>query len=214
MSIRSVNCPKCGTAANIPAAMTNVRCSSCGTVWNVNQPTAATPASSPSRTSSEDDSGGSASQHQLALFAGVGSVLALLAIAGIAIAFFVGVPEEPAPEPVVQKPVQPVAVVEEPPVEVEPNYREVKLPESTRKLIYREYRMLVSSSTEKKIPVMKGSPVERTLSHTLGKTVDREITHWALIHNITEDDVMQIVAEGDAKRWPGSRKPDPPPESK
>lgn len=42
----------------------------------------------------------------------------------------------------------------------------------------------------------------------LGKTVDCEITHFSLIHEITEEDVRQIIAEGDAKQWPGSRPPE------
>jgi len=49
--------------------------------------------------------------------------------------------------------------------------------------------------------------VQVRLQETLEKVVDREITHFALIYKVTEDDIMQIVAEGDAKKWPGSKKP-------
>ena len=55
--------------------------------------------------------------------------------------------------------------------------------------------------------ILKDSPVNKALQSTLGKINDREVTHFSLIHKITEEDVMQIVAEGDAKQWPGSRPP-------
>ena len=84
------------------------------------------------------------------------------------------------------------------------------MPESTRKTIYLDYRKLVGSSTEKKVMIMKESPVNKGLQGMLGKTVDREITHFSLIHQISEDDVRQIIAEGDAKQWPGARRgPEP-----
>ena len=205
MSVRTVKCPGCGATSNVPVGMANVKCGSCGMIWNVNQPAAARVSRSTAQGSPKASS--SANNHVAFLAAGIGGLLGVLALVGVAIAFFVrSSPEplaEPAPPPA---PVAPPAVTAQatpkPPV---PTYREVDLPESLRKGIYLDYRKLVGSSTEKKVMIMKDSPVNQSLQSMLGKTVDREITHFSLIHKISEDDVRQIIAEGDAKKWPGAR---------
>ena len=198
MSIRRVNCPACKSVANVPATMTDIKCPSCGQVWNVNQPQAAAPTSTP--TSSGDQANSNA-----AVLAGVAGAVVMLAILGISLVLFLPVTEDATTDPVSNsKPEEiDVAVVESP-----SSYREVDLPESTRKQIYWDYRLMAKSSIEKKLMIPKDSPVRSSVEGMLQKTVDREVKHFSLLYNISEDDVMQIVAEGDAKQWPGSKKPE------
>ena len=199
MSIRRVNCPACKSVANVPATMTDIKCPSCGQVWNVNQPQAAAPTSTPA---SSDNRGNS----NAAVFAGVAGAVVMLAILGISIALFLPGTEDTKPQDPVSNTASEeveVAVVEGP-----PSYREVDLPESTRQKIYWDYRLMAKSSIEKKLMIPKDSPVRSSVEGMLQKTVDREIKHFSLLYNISEDDVMQIVAEGDAKQWPGSKKPE------
>ncbi len=199
MSIRRVNCPACKAAANIPATMTNVKCPSCGQVWNVNNPEAAAPAARrPKATAQAKGSNGG----NAAVIAVVSGAVVLLAIVGIALVLFLPqADKEPA-----EKPASSEIATAEPAVVQPPSYREVDLPESTRRKIYSDYRRMAMSSIEKKLMIPKDSPVRNSVEGMLTKTVDREITHFALENNISEEDVMQIVAEGDAKQWPGSRK--------
>tara|TARA_R110002049_G_scaffold72490_7_gene187590 strand:- start:173153 stop:173752 length:600 start_codon:yes stop_codon:yes gene_type:complete len=194
--------------------MANIKCGSCGAIWNVNNPaasSAATQASSrkPQRSTLKNSSSDSANSHMKVLAISIGGLLVLLALVGIGIAMFVSGSPEPVAEPIAQPQPPTVAAAPKPvPVQTAPTFREVDLPESTRQAIYLDYRKLVESSTEKKVMIMKESPVNKSLQNMLGKTVDREIVHFALIHKISEDDVLQIIAEGDAKQWPGSRAPE------
>ena len=191
MSIRRVTCPSCHASANVMATMTNIKCPSCGAVWDVNNPVAAKPAAAEPDTESSGET-------NVPLIAGLAGVVVFLAIAGLAIIFLLPTKDQQAP-----------AEVEAAPSDTQvATYREVKLPESTRQKIYFDYRRMVASSTEAKLLIPKGSPVQVRLQETLEKVVDREITHFALIYKVTEEDIMQIVAEGDAKKWPGSKKPE------
>ncbi len=104
---------------------------------------------------------------------------------------------QPAPTP----PPKSVPVVQQTqPVNAEP-YREIALPESTRQQIYHDYRQAAGSTVEKQVPIPKDSAVRGALGRTLGQTLDREITLHASIHNISEDDVKEIIKEGNAKQW-------------
>ena len=202
MSIRRVNCPACKAAANIPATMTNVKCPSCGQVWNVNNPDAAAPRAKSKATAEDESSNGG----NAAMVAVISGAVVLLAIAGIALVLFLPDAAKEPPE----APTSSEVVTAEPTADEPPSYREVDLPESTRQKIYSDYRRMAMSSIEKKLMIPKDSPVRNSVEGMLTKTVDREITHFALVYKISEEDVMQIVAEGDAKQWPGSRKPTAP----
>ena len=200
MSIRTVTCPFCNAAANVPMAMTNIKCPSCGQVWNVNRPPAAG-APNTEEVEEEEESGGI---HPL-IFAGAAGACVFVAMIGIFLASMIpGQKKKPEPEQV-------AAVAAEP----EP-YREIDLPESVRKRLYWDYRLMVKSSTEKKLMVPKESYTYKQVKGTMQGIVDREVKHFALLHNITEEEVLQVVAEGNAKKWPGSPKhqpwESPPPE--
>ncbi|MGB7347883.1 MAG: hypothetical protein WBD20_26900 [Pirellulaceae bacterium] len=202
MSVRRVNCPQCNAALNVPATMTNVKCSQCATVWDVNHPPAAKAVkkSAASQRSDADDDGhrsAASKKRQSAVIALVGSLFVVFALATIGVILFTG-GEDPAPPPV-------ETVAEETPKE-KGTYRVVNLPESTRRNIYRDYRLTASSSVEKKVMVSKDSVAAKTVGKTMGLIVDREVTHMALLNGISEEDVMQIVAEGDAEGWPPVKK--------
>ena len=195
MSVRRVTCPSCNASANVMPTMTNIKCPSCGAVWNVNNPVAKKP-----QAANQSETDDSSDEPNIALFAGIGGgAIVLLAIVGMSIAFSLPTKEKKQSEPAAE-----TVAAEEPPAD----FRVVtKLSEKTRQEIYFDYRRMAASSIEKKVFVAKDSPVGKALDDMLHKTVDREITHFSLIHNVTEDDIMQIVAEGDAKKWPGSKKP-------
>ena len=97
-----------------------------------------------------------------------------------------------------------VAAVDE--VDAEPNFREIDLPESTRKSIYSEFRQMTASSIEKQIYLPKGTKAHRRVSSTLQSIVERDVQQQAIIHDIPEQDFYQIIAEGDWKGWPPKNK--------
>ena len=209
MSIRHVKCPACGTGANVPLNIANVKCTSCGAVWNPSQASSATRSAAPAAVKTVSRQGVSG-KLPLGLIAAIGGVIAMLFVIGVAAAIFISREDDvPPPTPVNPvtrvPPTTPAPVVVQQETDAAPAYREVDLPESTRKQIYLDYRRLVGSSTEKKIMIMKGSPVGQSVQGMLEQTVDREISHFSSIHNISREDIFQIVAEGDAKEWPGAR---------
>ncbi|WP_419189168.1 hypothetical protein [Stieleria marina] len=187
--------------------MANVKCSQCGTVWDVNNPPKSKPAAQPATDSTPTPKTKSAAskRRQTAMIALAGSLFSLLALAGLGIILFTG-GDEPQQE-------QAPPVVAEAPVE-KGTYRIVKLPESTRKKIYHDYRLASGSSVEKKVMVTKDSVAAKTLGKTMNLIMDREVTHMALLNNISEEDVMQIVAEGNAEGWPPKKKAKPQQTSK
>ena len=214
MSIRRVTCPGCGTQANVPAAMTNVKCPSCGMVWNVNQPVAAKQAApepapkaapkahtktpkktaAPTATKTADVQGSG----NAAMIAGlVGGGVMLVAIMGIGIVI---VNRSPTNEPAetasaaveVEETIKPAMPVE---------YREINKPEAVRKRIYNDYRQVARTTIEKPLVVPQGTAVRGSLEGMLQKTFDRELTRFAALHDITVEDVQEVIKEGDAKQW-------------
>lgn len=89
------------------------------------------------------------------------------------------------------------------PLEPEP-YRVVNLPEATRKRIYKDYRAVARTSVEKPLAVPQGTKVRQNLEVMLQQTFDRELMRFAALHDITVDDVKEVIKEGDAKVWDGS----------
>ncbi len=80
-------------------------------------------------------------------------------------------------------------------------FREIDLPESTRQQIYRDYRTAKGSAVGQPIPMPKEWASRKAVDATLGNIVDRELTLHASIHNIQVDDVVEIIKEGNAKKW-------------
>ncbi len=213
MSVRRVNCPGCNAALNVPATMANARCPGCGTVWDVNHPNNAKvaakqtnakgpsdqPSSKPSAKESKTKSA-AARRRQTAAITVAGGMLALLVFGGVAVVMMTGGQDSP---PAAQTPVE----AETPKEKVV--YRIVNLSEAMRKKIYYDYRLAAGSSVEKKVMVSKDSVTAKTLGKTMNLMMDREIKMQALINKISEDDMMQIIAEGDDKGWPPKKKTPP-----
>ncbi len=196
MSIRRVNCPGCGIEVNVPAAMANVKCPSCATVWNVNNPAAAEKsaaakaAEKPAEEDSED-----ATNANAALIAGiVGGAMMLIAMIGI---LLIVINREPTPTR--------TAEVEDTikPLEPEP-YRVINRPEEQRKRIYNDYRTVARTTVEVPLVLPQGTKPRELMEDTLQKTFDRELMAFAALHDITIDDVKEVIKEGDAKVWDDS----------
>ena len=131
-----------------------------------------------------------------------GGVLALLVLLGVGVALMSGSTKKPAAteQPTTAQPTEKVKLV----------YRTVKLPESQRKKIYYDYRQVAASSVEKTAFLPKKSATGRGLQNTMEAIVKRELTQLALIHKISEDDIQQIILEGQDKDWPPRRAPATP----
>jgi hypothetical protein len=80
-------------------------------------------------------------------------------------------------------------------------YREIDLPEETRRRIYDDYRRMARTTVEVPLPLPQGTKVRASLEDTLGKAHDRELLHFAALHDISVDEVQEVIKEGDAKRW-------------
>lgn len=191
MSIRRVNCPSCGAAANVPAALTNARCPSCGTVWNINQPVAPKPEPKPEEVTpavSRTDTSAA-----MAMAALVGGGILLMVLIGTVV---VVIGRSPTPTTTVEAETEETIKPREP----EP-YRVVDLPEEQRRRIYDDYRKVARTTVEKPLILPQGTRPRKLLEDTLQKTFDREINRFAALHNIEIEDVEEIIKEGDAKNW-------------
>jgi hypothetical protein len=83
-------------------------------------------------------------------------------------------------------------------------YRIINLPEEQRRRIYNDYRKVARTTVEKPLVLPQGSKPRQSLEDMLQKTYDRELTHFAALHDITVADVQEVIKEGDAKVWDDS----------
>ncbi|MEM6473907.1 MAG: hypothetical protein AAF802_30425 [Planctomycetota bacterium] len=81
------------------------------------------------------------------------------------------------------------------------DFRVVDLPESTRKKIHREMKQMIGSSVGRAGKVPKGGVAGQATMNMFGSIADREVQRMALVYNVSEDDIRQIIAEGEAKGW-------------
>jgi hypothetical protein len=167
-------------------------------VWNANDTSAASAPPTPNQSSPTHlgpvDSEGDASS--IALLAGlVGGAMLMLAMIGLLV-FLLARPEDST---------QVSAEVEETikPATPEP-YREIDLPEETRRRIYNDYRKMARTTVEQPLLLPQGGAARASLEDMLQKTHDRELMHFAALHDITVDDVKEVIKEGDAKVWDDS----------
>ena len=201
MSIRSVACPGCGAAANVPAAMANTRCPACGLVWNIHQPVAAKPDSPPQPTDEARQMDASAA---VAMVGIVGGGMLLMLLIGTAI--FLLRPSGTTPAAGTTAAGTPAAAateIEEDTIKprVPEPYREIRKPEQTRQQIYKDYRQVARTTIEKPLPLLQGSPPRRMMEDMLQKTFDRELSRFAALHNVDVDDIHEVIKEGDANNW-------------
>lgn len=202
MAIKTVSCPQCGTRLNVPATMGAAKCSSCDHVFSTTQPQAEK-ATKPIGSSVRSESNPDDANWAAWIVAGGVFVLAVIGIIGLVL---FGGDTSGNPDSL---PASETAVASESPVQKSDSadsisagdYREVDLPESTRRKIFREHKAMIASSFGKANKIPKGGAAGQALGNMLGATVDREITRMALIYGISEDDIDQVVLEGKAKGW-------------
>lgn len=198
MSVRQVQCPACKATANILVTMTNVRCPSCSHVWNTTDPKASAPQPTPAKSKAQQDEE-EATNEKAILASVIGGAIALLVLVGLLFFFVLGGKNnndgaaadssntnEPAETNTAPK--RQYKVVE-------------KLSVDTRKKLFREYKQMAATTIDKKIPIPSKSPVHGAVKNMLNKTADRELRHFSLLYNITENQVLDVVAEGEDKSW-------------
>ena len=83
-------------------------------------------------------------------------------------------------------------------------YREIRLPEDTRRRIYNDYRQVARTTVETPLILPQGTKARASLEDMLQKTYDRELMRFAALHDISVDDVKEVIKEGDAKVWDDS----------
>jgi len=196
--IRSIPCPACKKTVNVPDHIQSVKCSKCGKVWNVQEsdeepetPDAASRYAGPAVASNKKESGGGA----VKLIAGVlGGILVLAALGAGGYYWWSN-----RPTPTAQA--APVAAEpdEDDVVWTPPEYREIAMAEPDRKRIYMDTRAAAIMSIEK--PLLLIGPPRVTMEKSLQAIYDRELQTQAALHDISVDDIRQIVNEGDAKKW-------------
>ena len=206
MSIKQVTCPSCRTAMNVMSSMASAKCQSCGQVFSVNAPATTTPQQSggaPRKSPQRADSDSNKMVPWL-VFGGV----FLVAIGGIGIMTFAlrgggdSTRSEPAaPAPQTDTTAEQIGETGSEQDAGPPTYKIVELPEGTRKKIYLEYNAMMDSSLGKAKRIPKSGVAGQSLRNMLGETVDRELTHMALVYGIEEDDIQEIIAEGNHKGW-------------
>ncbi len=190
MSVKQVTCPKCRSTLNVVASMTSVQCSSCGTVFNPAAP-ATSRAAVPSHEPQSSDSGMDPTLQWL-LMGGMAGLI-LLGVVGV-ILFSMNTPPPPPPPPVVKAPLDES-------IDLPDDYKVVDLPLATKKRIYLEYNQMIESSFGKADKVPKSGVAGQQLRGMLTETVNREIRHFALLHNVSEEDIRNVIAEGKAEGW-------------
>ncbi len=199
MSIRSIQCPGCRTTLNVPVAMANVKCPSCETIWNVDNPGAAKLGAAAIAAKQEEapaEKANDGKTQQAAIVAAlVGGAMVMFAIVGISIMLLNQTPPPQAASTEEEETIKPRNPVP---------YRIVKLPEEQRKRIYDDYRTVAETTVEKALILPQGTRARKSLEVMLEKTYDRELVHFAMLHDIEVDDVAEIIKEGDAKVWDDS----------
>ena len=202
MAIKTVACPQCGAKLNVPATMGSAKCSSCDHVFSTTG-SQAEQATQPLASAVGSESNRDNTQWGAWIVAGGVFVLAVTGIIGLV--FFGGdTSRKPGSLPASE-----TAVASESPDDKSDSseaisagdYREIDLPESTRRKIFREHKAMIASSFGKAKKIPQGGAAGQALGNMLGATVDREITRMALIYGISEDDIDQVVLEGKAKDW-------------
>lgn len=211
MAIQRVQCPKCQTTMNVAGNMATVQCSGCGNVFPTSPTEAADMAVDPTEVAvkamaSRADDGGdsfSATKAQKTLVAcGLAGFLILLFV------FFLflrsthstdqSAGSASGSESSASASTSPVQVSD---AKEDLSFRVVNVSEAERKRLFREYRTMEKSGFGKAKRIPKGGKAGQSLNNMLSGIADREAELMALNNRLSEDDILQIVAEGKAKGW-------------
>lgn len=205
MAVQSAKCPGCGAHLNFPAGMVTLRCPSCRTVWNPNAPhEAQRPAgnSTAKRSGPAQSAKGHASGSRSLLIGGIVAALVIALVAGAAVVMLLPTNTAEAPTTTSEAPPDTGAVAATPQADPAPaEYREVKLPEQKRREIYDQYRVAARKTSEQPLMIPEGGFARQSMENMLDKVLQDEFRKLAALHDITVDDIQQIVLEGDAKGW-------------
>ena len=180
----------------LPPGVPQIQCGQCGTICRAPAPPpTAQPSSTEPRPARRSRSN-------------VGPPLAILA-AGVAIAGFLvtgGIlmvrmnASRPSPE---QKKADQLAADEQAEHQRREAivFREVDLPLSRRKELYRELRVATNATIDAKIPGGSKTSVGAFVGNNLEKVYERELELQALTNRVSKDDLREIYKEGDKKGW-------------
>lgn len=197
---RIIQCPGCGVKASYPSALVQLRCAQCGMIFTA--PKQQSGQQSQSRSVGASASNSSSNTTLILIGVGVTMVFLLMAAGG---AFFylqsresqvAGEPDASESEGETDPPIQ-----DAPSETPEITYEEIRLPESTRKKLYSDYRAVARTTLEKPLPLPQGSPPRAAMEKMLQQVFDRELTRFAALYRISESEVREVIKEGDAKRW-------------
>ncbi|EMI53182.1 putative secreted protein [Rhodopirellula sallentina SM41] len=190
---------------NVPAAMHSVRCPTCGNVFAASASAqAAAPADNREDAAlrgaagPQDDDADSIPNDQTMTIIAVGAGLALVAILCIVGIWSLTRSSEDSAGEVAAEPPQPV-FAEATPEELAA-LTIVNIPEQQRRDIYNDVRGSARTTTEKAL-VLPGSNVRDKLENMLDKTHENTLRQLAALHDLSVDQVRDIVAEGDTKNW-------------
>ncbi|MFG0254463.1 MAG: hypothetical protein ACF787_05110 [Rhodopirellula sp. JB053] len=204
MSVRVLKCPKCSAAVNVPAAMHSVRCPSCGNVFAASASAqAAAPADNRedaalrSAAGPQDDADNESNDQTMTIIA-VGAGLVLVAILCVVGIWSLTRGSEESAGDVATEPPQPVFA--EATAEELAALTIVDIPERQRRDIYNDVRASARTTTERAFNV-PGSNVRDKLENMLDKTHENTLRQLAALHDLSVDQVRDIVAEGDTKNW-------------
>ncbi|MEC7678062.1 MAG: hypothetical protein VX694_02240 [Planctomycetota bacterium] len=202
---RIIQCPGCGVKASYPSSLVQFRCAQCGMIFTAPKQ----PSGEQSQGRSVGASASNSSSDTTLILIGVGVTLVfLLLAAGGAFFYFQSRESQVAESQVAGEPDASESEAEtDPPSQDAPSetpkitYEEIRLPESTRKKLYSDYRAVARTTLEKPLPLPQGSPPRAAMEKMLQQVFDRELTRFAALYRISESEVREVIKEGDAKNW-------------
>jgi LSD1 subclass zinc finger protein len=202
MSVKTILCTKCRASLNVPAGMQTIRCSACGNVFAA---AAAANAAAAEREEAllrdaagpiEDASDESKDDNSTMLFVAVGGALAVVALLCFVGVWMLASGDNSAK--VADEDLKPV--LREATAEELAALRIANIPEEQRRRIYDDIRASARTTTERALMV-PGSNVRAKLEDMLDATHENTIRQLAALHDITVEQVRDIVVEGDVKNW-------------
>ena len=192
----AATCPHCQKSVSVPAGVVQARCSSCGQVF---APMAATKTEPKPPPEPQPGAIPAAAGPPAAIIGAGIAVFLLLSVMAVGAIVLVNRSRTAASE---------AAAAEAAANEVAPSRQtQAKLtiadvPEPRRKEIYVMVRQSAKSSVERTLPAPKGSKLEATLSNLTENVHEYSQSQIAALSDVTQQQIDQIVAEGNAKGWP------------
>ena len=202
---RIIQCPGCGVKASYPSSLVQLRCAQCGTIFTAPKQQAGQQGQGRSANASSSDS----SSDTTLLWIGVGVTMVFLLFSAGGAFFYLQNRESQAAgsHATAESDASESKVETDPPSQSAPvqnpeiTYEEIRLPESTRKKIYDDYRAVARTTLEKPLPLPQGSPPRAAMEKMLQQVFDRELIRLAALYRISESEIGEVIKEGDAKRW-------------